>query len=36
VLPADWPGAHAWDVFRALDRRLGPAALRHVEARTAR
>ena len=23
VLPEDWPGAHAWDVFRALDRRLG-------------
>jgi phenylacetic acid degradation operon negative regulatory protein len=36
VLPDDWPGAHAWDVFRALDRRLGGAALRHVEARTAR
>jgi phenylacetic acid degradation operon negative regulatory protein len=33
ALPADWPGAHAWDVFRALDRRLSRAALRHVEAR---
>jgi len=36
VLPADWPGAHAWDVFRALDRRLSRPALRHVEARVAR
>src|SRR4051794_23597234 len=33
VLPEDWPGAHAWDVFRALDRRLSRAALRHVQAR---
>ena len=36
ALPADWPGAHAWDVFRALDRRLSRAATRHVEARVAR
>src|SRR4051812_40783146 len=36
VLPEDWPGAHAWDVFRALDRRLRRAALRHVEARVGR
>lgn len=36
VLPEDWPGAHAWDVFRALDRRLSRPALRHVEARVGR
>jgi phenylacetic acid degradation operon negative regulatory protein len=36
ALPADWPGAHAWEVFRALDRRLSGAALRHVEARVGR
>jgi phenylacetic acid degradation operon negative regulatory protein len=36
ALPADWPGAHAWEVFRALDRRLSRAALRHVEARVGR
>ena len=36
ALPADWPGAHAWQVFRALDRRLSGAALRHVEARVSR
>lgn len=36
ALPADWPGAHAWEVFRALDRRLSRPALRHVEARTRR
>ena len=36
ALPADWPGAHAWDVFRALARRLSRAALRHVEARVRR
>jgi phenylacetic acid degradation operon negative regulatory protein len=36
ALPADWPGAHAWEVFRALDRRLSRPALRHVEARVAR
>ncbi len=36
VLPDDWPGAHAWAVFRALDRRLSRAALRHVQARVAR
>ena len=36
VLPADWPGAHAWEVFRALDRRLSRAALAHVDARVAR
>jgi phenylacetic acid degradation operon negative regulatory protein len=36
VLPDDWPGAHAWAVFRALDRRLSRAALRHVEARVGR
>jgi phenylacetic acid degradation operon negative regulatory protein len=36
ALPSDWPGAHAWAVFRALDRRLSRAALRHVEARVAR
>jgi len=36
VLPGDWPGAHAWDVFRALDRRLSRPALRHVEARVGR
>jgi phenylacetic acid degradation operon negative regulatory protein len=36
ALPADWPGAHAWTVFRALDRRLSRAALRHVEARVRR
>jgi phenylacetic acid degradation operon negative regulatory protein len=36
ALPADWPGAHAWQVFRALDRRLSAAALRHVEARVSR
>src|SRR4051794_20412042 len=36
ALPADWPGAHAWSVFRALDRRLSGAALRHVEARVRR
>lgn len=36
VLPADWPGAHAWDVFHALDRRLSRPALRHVEARRRR
>jgi phenylacetic acid degradation operon negative regulatory protein len=36
ALPADWPGAHAWDVFHALDRRLDPAAMRHVEARVSR
>jgi phenylacetic acid degradation operon negative regulatory protein len=36
ALPADWPGAHAWDVFRALDRRLSRPALRHVEARVSR
>jgi phenylacetic acid degradation operon negative regulatory protein len=36
VLPDDWPGAHAWEVFRALDRRLSRAALRHVEARVGR
>ena len=35
-LPADWPGAHAWDVFRALDRRLSGPAMRHVEARVDR
>lgn len=36
ALPADWPGAHAWEVFRALDRRLSRPALRHVRARTRR
>src|SRR3954453_3605500 len=36
ALPADWPGAHAWDVFRALDRRLSRPALRHVQARVSR
>jgi phenylacetic acid degradation operon negative regulatory protein len=36
ALPADWPGAHAWAVFRALDRRLSRPALRHVEARVGR
>ena len=36
VLPGDWPGAHAWEVFRALDRRLSRPALAHVEARVAR
>src|SRR3954452_464769 len=36
ALPADWPGAHAWTVFRARDRRLSRAALRHVEARAGR
>jgi phenylacetic acid degradation operon negative regulatory protein len=36
ALPADWPGAHAWAVFRELDRRLSRAALRHVEARVRR
>ena len=36
VLPDDWPGAHAWVVFRALDRRLRRAALRHVEVRVGR
>ena len=36
VLPGDWPGAHAWEVFRALDRRLSRPAWRHVEARVAR
>ena len=36
ALPDDWPGAHAWEVFRALDRRLSRAALRHVEARVGR
>jgi phenylacetic acid degradation operon negative regulatory protein len=36
ALPADWPGAHAWAVFRALDRRLSGPALRHVEARVSR
>jgi len=36
ALPGDWPGAHAWDVFRALDRRLSRPALRHVEARVSR
>jgi phenylacetic acid degradation operon negative regulatory protein len=36
ALPPDWPAAHAWEVFRALDRRLGGPALRHVEARVAR
>jgi phenylacetic acid degradation operon negative regulatory protein len=36
ALPADWPGAHAWAVFHALDRRLSRAALRHVEARARR
>jgi len=36
VLPGDWPGAHAWDVFRALERRLSRPALRHVEARVGR
>jgi phenylacetic acid degradation operon negative regulatory protein len=36
ALPADWPGGHAWAVFRALDRRLSRAALRHVEARVGR
>jgi phenylacetic acid degradation operon negative regulatory protein len=36
ALPGDWPGAHAWGVFRALDRRLSGAAMRHVEARTER
>jgi phenylacetic acid degradation operon negative regulatory protein len=36
ALPPDWPGAHAWDVFRALDRRLSRPALRHVAARISR
>jgi phenylacetic acid degradation operon negative regulatory protein len=36
ALPADWPGVHAWEVFRALDRRLSRPALRHVEARVSR
>jgi phenylacetic acid degradation operon negative regulatory protein len=36
ALPTDWPGAHAWEVFRALDRRLSGPALRHVEARVSR
>jgi phenylacetic acid degradation operon negative regulatory protein len=36
ALPPDWPAAHAWEVFRALDRRLGGPALRHVETRVAR
>jgi phenylacetic acid degradation operon negative regulatory protein len=36
ALPADWPGGHAWEVFRALDRRLSGPALRHVEARVSR
>jgi phenylacetic acid degradation operon negative regulatory protein len=36
ALPAGWPGAHAWDVFRGLDRRLSGAATRHVEARVGR
>lgn len=36
ALGAEWPGAHAWEVFRALDRRLSRPALRHVEARTRR
>jgi phenylacetic acid degradation operon negative regulatory protein len=36
VLPDDWPGAHAWDIFRALERRLSRPALRHVEARVRR
>ena len=36
ALPADWPGAHAWEVFHALDRRLSRPALRHVEARVSR
>jgi phenylacetic acid degradation operon negative regulatory protein len=36
ALPGDWPGAHAWEVFRALDRRLSGAAMRHVEARIER
>lgn len=36
ALPGDWPGAHAWEVFGALDRRLRRAALRHVEARVSR
>jgi phenylacetic acid degradation operon negative regulatory protein len=30
ALPEDWPGAHAWEVFGALDRLLAPAALEHV------
>jgi phenylacetic acid degradation operon negative regulatory protein len=33
ALPEDWPGAHAWAVFRALDRRLRGPARRHVAAR---
>jgi phenylacetic acid degradation operon negative regulatory protein len=36
ALPADWPGNHARAVFRALDRRLGGAARRHVAARARR
>jgi phenylacetic acid degradation operon negative regulatory protein len=36
ALPDDWPGGHAWDVFRALDRRLSRPALRHVEGRVGR
>jgi phenylacetic acid degradation operon negative regulatory protein len=36
ALPADWPGAHAREVFSALDRRLSGPALRHVEARVSR
>jgi phenylacetic acid degradation operon negative regulatory protein len=36
ALADDWPGAHAWEVFRALDDRLRRPALRHVEARVSR
>ena len=36
VLPDEWPGGHAWEVFRALERRLSRPALRHVEGRVGR
>jgi phenylacetic acid degradation operon negative regulatory protein len=34
VLPADWPGEHAWEVFGALDARLSSAAWAEVSAGT--
>src|SRR4051794_12458820 len=30
VLPADWPGEHAWAVFQALEARLHEPALAHA------
>jgi phenylacetic acid degradation operon negative regulatory protein len=34
ALPADWPGAHAWEVFGALEARLSCLAWAEVLART--